>query len=77
MNARVYARRYAEQDQKLNAASAARTATVMDTSLCEAAPFAGRVATSEGALYDAVSVASPDPPDAAVGAAVALELKSE
>jgi hypothetical protein len=63
-------------NQKLNAARAASTATVIDTSRCDAAPLAGRVAGPAGALYDAVRVASLDPA-AAVAATVAVWLKSE
>jgi hypothetical protein len=62
--------------QKLKAARAARTATVIDTSLVDASPFAGSVASVDGPLYDAVRVASLEPP-AAVGAAVADALNSE
>ena len=63
-------------DQKLNAAKAARTATVMETSRCDAAPLAGRVATLDGALYGAVRVASLEP-ETAAGATVAVWLNSE
>lgn len=60
--------------QKLKAARAARTTTVIDTSFVEADPFAGSVAAAVGPLYDAVRAVSLSD---AVGAAVAVELNRE